>query len=345
MWISIALMYLGAVIGAGFASGREAWQFFGVFGRTGYFGAMIEMALFVIYGIFMVVIARKENTADIGDMILPFHHPKISRFLGTAVGVFNYCALVALSAAGGAMFQQMFGIHPSVGAALIVILVVLTVLGDFDRIMQVFRVVMPFLFTFIVATALYAGFALEKVPAPAGGIKPSALSGTWFLSAVIYASYNLLVTIPINGKSALRARSIWHAVAGVSTGGVLLALMGIVLLRMLLLDPAFSEDLSLPILGYAGRISPAVEVLVSAALLAAIYSSSTSCYYGFTTRFKNDGNKKKKIILYAAAAFVMSLVGFKNLVSYMYPLAGYYGIAVLVMIAIHFIRVCRRKEP
>ena len=39
--INIAMMYLGAILGAGFASGRECWQFFGVFGRKGYFGAVL----------------------------------------------------------------------------------------------------------------------------------------------------------------------------------------------------------------------------------------------------------------------------------------------------------------
>ena len=103
MWISIAFMYLGAVIGAGFASGREAWQYFGVFGDLGYFGTLIEMALFVIFGVFMVVIAQKEKTADIGEIILPFKNKRWSRLLGTTVGLINYSALVALSAAGGAI--------------------------------------------------------------------------------------------------------------------------------------------------------------------------------------------------------------------------------------------------
>ena len=343
MWISIAFMYLGAVIGAGFASGREAWQYFGVFGDLGYFGTLIEMALFVIFGVFMVVIAQKEKTADIGEIILPFNNKRWSRLLGTTVGLINYSALVALSAAGGAMFEQRFGIHPAAGGALIVFLVLLTVLGDFDRIFHVFRVIMPFLFAFIVGTALYAGFTLEKVPAPEGAVKPSVLSGVWYLSAVIYASYNLLVTIPINAKSALRAKSLKQAVAGVSVGGVCLALMGMILLRMLLLDPVFSESMSLPILGYAGRISPLMENLISIALLTAIYSSATSCYYGFTTRFKEGPNKKKLVIFFAVLGFFLGLVGFKSLITYMYPLEGYFGMAVLILITIHFFRVIKRR--
>ena len=33
--LNVALMFVGAIMGAGFASGREIWQFFGVFGKQG----------------------------------------------------------------------------------------------------------------------------------------------------------------------------------------------------------------------------------------------------------------------------------------------------------------------
>ena len=38
-WIEITSLYIGIIMGAGFASGRECWQFFGVFGTKGYAGA------------------------------------------------------------------------------------------------------------------------------------------------------------------------------------------------------------------------------------------------------------------------------------------------------------------
>ena len=46
--INIAALYIGVIMGAGFASGREAWQFFGVFGEKGYYGAIAVTVCFVI---------------------------------------------------------------------------------------------------------------------------------------------------------------------------------------------------------------------------------------------------------------------------------------------------------
>ena len=39
--LNVALMFVGAIMGAGFASGREIWQFFGVFGKQGRVGILL----------------------------------------------------------------------------------------------------------------------------------------------------------------------------------------------------------------------------------------------------------------------------------------------------------------
>ena len=37
-FFNVALMFVGAIMGAGFASGRELWQFMGLFGTKGQIG-------------------------------------------------------------------------------------------------------------------------------------------------------------------------------------------------------------------------------------------------------------------------------------------------------------------
>ena len=43
--LNVALMFVGAIMGAGFASGREIWQFFGVFGKQGRIGILLIAVL------------------------------------------------------------------------------------------------------------------------------------------------------------------------------------------------------------------------------------------------------------------------------------------------------------
>ena len=50
-WIQIAILYVGVIMGAGFASGREAWQYFGIFGYDAYYGAIAITIAFILISI------------------------------------------------------------------------------------------------------------------------------------------------------------------------------------------------------------------------------------------------------------------------------------------------------
>ena len=66
--LNVALMFVGAIMGAGFASGREIWQFFGVFGEKGIVGALLVGILFIFLGTMTAYIARKLDTNEMGTI-------------------------------------------------------------------------------------------------------------------------------------------------------------------------------------------------------------------------------------------------------------------------------------
>ena len=61
----VALMYVGTIMGAGFASGREIWQFFGVFGKYAPIGVLLVGLMFILLGMMASYNARKLGTNDI----------------------------------------------------------------------------------------------------------------------------------------------------------------------------------------------------------------------------------------------------------------------------------------
>ncbi len=54
-WVKIASIYVGTVIGAGFASGREIIDFFGIYGLKGILGMIIAGILFSLIGSVLLV--------------------------------------------------------------------------------------------------------------------------------------------------------------------------------------------------------------------------------------------------------------------------------------------------
>ena len=121
-WIEIISLYIGVIMGAGFASGRECWQFFGVFGNKGYYGAAAATVCFVLLACMLTYIARSKNTADLGRLISPFDNKYIDGIIGWILAVIYYSMIIAMTAAGGSLLNQQFGISKVTGGIIIAVL-------------------------------------------------------------------------------------------------------------------------------------------------------------------------------------------------------------------------------
>jgi uncharacterized membrane protein YkvI/glyoxylase-like metal-dependent hydrolase (beta-lactamase superfamily II) len=335
----VAFMYIGTIMGAGFASGREIWQFFGCFGSQAKIGVAVAGVLFILIGVFTAYIARVLNTNDMGKIIVPGNNKRLSNLVGYFMALILFAVLVTMSAAGGALFHQQFGGSPLIGGAIIILVVVFTVLGGFNRIAGIFRWLVPILLFVVV------GVSMLVIRAPLGPVDigdtvcPSPLSPTWYISAVLYLSYNILAVIPIVSTASLHAKNIKKAVIGAMVGGGSLAGLAYVLTLAMQKDMEFSQAMEMPLLAYTQRLGPNINLLYTIMLAFAIYASATTNFYGFTTKIKEGPSKKPIIIGLAVAAYIIGLVGFSNIVAYLFPITGFMGIVIVLMITTNFIQV------
>lgn len=342
--LNVALMFVGAIMGAGFASGREIWQFFGVFGKQGRIGILLIAVLFVVLGMMTAYLARILGTNDMGRIIAPGGNPKIENLVSWFMAIMLFTVLINMTAAGGALLHQNFGISRLVGGVLIGVLVIVTVLGEFERISKVFRYIMPVLFAAVILISVLAVTANLGASAQREPVKPSPIAGNWVLAACLYISYNILAMIPIVATSSVNAKSEKSAMLGSGLGGIFLGVLAFTIVLALQKDMQFAQAMDMPMLAYAGRISKGAGIIYSVLLFAAIYASATSNFYGFTTKLRTDEKKSRKVILSACLAFLLGLVGFKNVVAYMFPIEGYLGFAIIAMLLVNFVQVYRREK-
>lgn len=342
--INIAALYVGTIMGAGFASGREGWQFFGVFGLKGYGGIALTGLLFMALGMMAAYIARSLDTEDLGRIIVFSDNPKLIHAAGYFIAAILYTVIISMSAAGGSFLSQQFGIHRAVGGAAITVMVIFTVLGNFERISKVFRSVIPILFAIDIYLCMRVIFSDISQSGAQDGFPVSSMTPNWLLSAILFVSYNILGMIPIMASGARKAKSAKTAVCGAGLGGLLLAFLTIMLLTALRKDMAFTQSMDLPMLAYSARLSKAANIAFGIVLFLAVYSAATSTYYGFSTKLKEGPRKKYILIIAAFAGFACGLTGFKTIVAYMYPIEGYIGMFVIASITIHFIKVYRQNR-
>lgn len=337
-WLEIATLYIGVIMGAGFASGRECWQFFGVFGAKGYLGAIASTAGLIILSCMLTYIARSKGTADLGRLISPFENSLIDEIIGWTLAAIYYTLIIAMTAAGGSLLDQQFGISKAIGGMIIAVLCVITVLGDFERVSGILRSLIPVLFLIGVITIVLTIKSDFSQSGAVTGYQAGKMSPNWVVSGLVFMAYNSLGMITMAGNSAVNARNAGNAYAGAALGTLCLGSLTILLLRALLTDMAFSSALDLPMLGFSARISPVLNIIYAIVLYGAVYSTGASTYYGFSTKIPDGRFKKYLIVAGAVIGTIIGFTGFKNIVEFLYPAQGYIAMMFIILILINFFK-------
>src|SRR5690606_6679507 len=226
-----------------------------------------------------------------------------------------------------------FGLPPLAGAILLTVLAVLTLCLNVKRIIHLISVVMPFLLTMVLLITAYSIFnynaPLETLEAVATSNTDKA-SSNWFLSALLYASFNIAVGFPmlavIGGLTKQpKAAAIGGVVGGLGLGALILTLnVG------LFANINQLQGVELPTLALAGRIAPWLSVLMSLSLICMIYSTAVGMFFAFSARFARPETTRFKLVSLVSILIGLGLsqVGFTKLVGTVYPLLGYVGLAL-----------------
>lgn len=342
--IQIASMYVGVIMGAGFASGRECWQYFGVFGSRGYLGIIIMIVSFVCISYMLTYIALSKRTSDFSEIVTCFDDPTAKKITGIVIAAVFYSMIIAMTAAGGSLLYQQFGVNKAFGGALIAAMVAATVFGGFERVSGIFEKIVPVLFVTGVVTILLVIFSGITQSGQTSGFSPGEMTPNWFISALVFVSYNTLGIITMAGGCAVDSKTDKAAFRGAAIGMLFLGGLTLLLMMALQKDMAFSAQLDLPMLGYSLRISYVLNVLYAIVLYGSVYSTAAGTYYGFSTRLPESRWKKPILLAGVIAGFLLGLTGFKTIVEYLYSIQGYLGIAILIMVFINFLKEVWKKH-
>ena len=341
-FFTVATMYIGVIMGAGFASGRECWQFFGIFGDNGYKGILITGIGFLVVSVMISYIAISTHTIQLGALISPVESKLIYKLIENILAIIYYTMLIAMASAGGSLLNQILGLPQWIGGAIITALTLHTVLGSFSRMSSIFKKFVPVLFSICILAIIIVLLTQNKVSESNLLINHNS-SISWQRSSILFLSYNCMGMMTVAGSCAVSARSTKHAIGGAILGVILLTVITLMLLTVLLINPGFSSNLSLPMVGWSEAINTKFGLLYAFVLMGAIYQTATSTYYGFSITINNAPMKKTILSIGAIVAFVAGLTDFKKIVAILYPTQGYIGCIILILVAVNFIKIIINK--
>lgn len=342
--LKIAATYIGTVVGAGFATGQEVLQFFNRFSTMGLVGIFFTTIMFIVFGYIIMDLGRMLHSRSHEDIIKFAGGNILGTFMDLIITFFFFGSFTAMIAGTGALFYQHFNIPVSIGNILMVILTALTVMTGINGVINSISIVVPFLLTAVISVSIFSFFNFPpNITVSAAITGDNLLITNWFMSAVLYVSYNIIISIAVLGPLGLESKDNKSIRNGAIWGGLGLGL-GTVLIYLSLsgnLNEFYKYEV--PMIVVAGKISSAAQLFYTIILIAEIYTTSVGALYGFASRITDIQKYPLKgrllIITVSIVALLASQFGFSNIVKYLYPAVGYGGIIILISLFISKFRI------
>jgi uncharacterized membrane protein YkvI len=246
-----------------------------------------------------------------------------------------------MGAGAGAVCVEQFGLPALWGSLLLIVLSLATVLLGVSRVIDSISFVAPVLLTSVLGLSLYTIVTNpDAFLANLAWSNPAAAAiSPWPLAALLYASYNLILTVAVlaplgtmSDRRSLHRGAIW---GGLALGLGILSIAAAVLT----LAPRVTS-FEVPMVAIAGSISPLARMAFSLVLFAEVYTTAVAGLYGFASRLAEQDSPHYKLFAIASSlsAFVLAQAGFSTIVGTLHPAAGFAGFLLLGALAYGYLK-------
>ena len=336
--MKIALAFVGLLVGAGFATGKEVIQYFVSFGYWGIAGAVIAGIVMAGAGAVILQLGSYFLAREHKFVFNNLTHPIVSKFLDFAVTFTMFTVGVVMIAGAGSTLDQQFGWPAWIGSLIMVGIVMLTGLMDVDKVSSIISFITPFIIIAVIGAFIYS---LVNFPSDLGSLSELAQQQEspvkpWILSALNYNGLALILGVSmclVIGGSTANPREVG---LGGLMGGLLYTVMLLMSAVTLLLNMDKVEGSDVPMLSMFETIHPILASIMVWVIYGLIYNTCIGMFYALGRRLTaSSPNKYAPVFLVTCAVgFGISFVGFEALMTYVYPVIGYVGILTIgVMVA------------
>lgn len=321
--LSVAMLIVGTMIGAGFCSGREIVSFFGS-GVSVFVAPLCGVCIFFVCVLFLSIGARIRKTSfdQVNGVLMGKYHGVADAFLL----INNLIVLSAMIAGLNSLLRPVID-FPVFGVAAAVLCAVIAAKGASGMLNCNFLVV-PFLIVAL-ASVCVSGLRSGDLSASTGVFRLTAIpvSGVYVSMNMMLASTVLTTLGDLNRKQII--------------GGSLIASICITALLALIITALnctgnFSAEL--PILEISAGGGKWMYVLLGAVTGISIFTTMLTAVGGLCGYLAGKwGGTVFNAAVVIAAGTTLSFLGFTRVVSLFYPLVGVLGI-VYVIVCIRFVR-------
>lgn len=323
---TIALVIVGALIGAGFASGQEIYSFFYSYGSIGIIGIVITCSLisFAIYKSLKIICTNKINNYD--EFLRVFiKNEKVTKAINMILNILLLVTFYIMIAGFGAYFEQEIKVNKIIGSSILAILTALVFFTSVKGVLKVSEYIVPVLIIFIV---LIGGMNLLTINPE---VEISVIKKGWLLSSITYCSYNMILLIPVLisiRKQIIKTENIKYIAI---LCGILMMTMSMLIYMLLMKADVEISTLEMPTVYVIRTFFSEYKTIYAFIILASIFTTAISIGIGFLQNVsKNKKSYAQLVGFMCITSLIIANFGFSKLVNFVYPLFGYIGIIQLL---------------
>lgn len=324
----IAATFVGTVVGAGFASGREIYSFFSVQGLQGCLGVICSIFLLGVFGgrVFQFGLSIKPKSYK--EFFNACLGPGFSGAADLIISVFFIILIGVMFAGCGAIFEEL-GLGYWSGIFVSAVMVILILFKELPGLISANLIIVPLMFGGALLVSIFAIQNRCSIPLS----NPNGFN--WLLAAVQYSSYNLVLAIPVLLSLCRKYPSGVHLKLGGWLGSLILGVMaGLINWSIILHLPHLSRS-QLPMVELARLGGQWLYWVYAAVLWCEMLTTLLANTYGVAQRLAaaTDGSFRFWVIILAVVGIFIGQIGFSNLVAKFYPLFGYFCMVLLFLLA------------
>ncbi|NLW21746.1 MAG: hypothetical protein GXY88_00585 [Tissierellia bacterium] len=331
-WIKIASIYIGTVIGAGFASGREIVDFFGAYGVKGIWGIIISGILFSLLGSLLLIKIHDSKIEDFNGLVNKLFGKGFGFIIDTIISFSLYTGFSIMISGSGAIFKEELGLPFDIGVLIMASLSFIVFLFSLKGLSFVNTLLVPLLIIGIIFTSFYLNIREGFVFSHSQGVDFTG-KGNFITSSLLYFGSNCLIIIVVFSSLLPLIDDRGTAIIGGSVGGFILAILALSIFTSMLIYYNEVFNLEIPMLRICDHIGEGYRKLYAIILWIAMFTTALANGFGFMDKINK--NKLLNTAFFCISAIPLAKVGFANLVGIIYPISGIIGFVMMVIILLH----------
>lgn len=323
-WI---FLIVGTVIGAGYASGRELWQFYG---HGSSMAILLFVLLFSICCYSVMTISYNNKSTAYADILPEIAGKKLTNIYDIIIFFYLLATTVVMVAGSGAT-GEVFSFSFWWGIVIIVISILLTFSFKVEGFLLLNKQLIPILIFGLLYTILAYTFN-EKVP-----LLYDVVDQHNWMASIPFTSLNILSLFAVIGAVGHKIKTKGEIWISSIASGLILGTITYTYNNSLVFVSDRINDYEIPLFIFLENFGMKWILFMTVCFWLAMFTSAAANILGMTTRLQKFVQLPfiAIVLLILVTVVPLSTIGFTTLIRYLYPAYAVLNLYVLVKLVLY----------